>query len=167
MFGYWMYLTLIFYRQTLTRMKLLWSSLGQLCTMTTWTIWTYVRRSGSWTASVTSCTCRVVLPNCLLLFIITTTRAKRGQTADLEIVQSVSRNFNVLLKNFCKKREYIGSKTRNCAMICFWWWGYVQRNELFLYFRIENHGYVTNTDITYAKQIIFAVISETFCCSTL
>ena len=34
----------------------------------------------------------------------------------LQIVQIVSGNLNVLLKNFCEKREYIGSKTRNCAM---------------------------------------------------
>ena len=40
--------------------------------------------------------------------------------SDLEIVQSVSGNFNVLLKNFCEKREYIGSKTRNYAKKCFW-----------------------------------------------
>ena len=37
-----------------------------------------------------------------------------------------------------------------------------KETKLLLYFRIENHGYVTKTDITYAKQIIFAVISETF-----
>ena len=39
--------------------------------------------------------------------------------------------------------------------------------KLLLYFRIENHEYATKTDRTYAKQIIFAAISETFCCSTL
>ena len=37
-----------------------------------------------------------------------------------------------------------------------------KETKLLLYFRIENHGCVTKTDITYAKQIIFAVISETF-----
>ena len=37
-----------------------------------------------------------------------------------------------------------------------------KETKLLLYFRIENHGYVTKTNITYAKQIIFAVISETF-----
>ena len=42
-----------------------------------------------------------------------------------------------------------------------------KETKLLLYFRIENHGYATKTDITYAKQIILAVISETFCCSTL
>ena len=60
-------------------------------------------------------------------------------------MQSVSGNFNVLLKNFCEKREYIRSKTRNYAKKCFWWWGYVQETKLLLYFRIENHGYVTKT----------------------
>ena len=42
-----------------------------------------------------------------------------------------------------------------------------KETKLLLYFRIENHGYVTKTVITYAKQIILAEISETFCCSTL
>ena len=37
-----------------------------------------------------------------------------------------------------------------------------KETKLLLYFRIENHGYVTKNDITYTKQIIFAVISETF-----
>ena len=37
-----------------------------------------------------------------------------------------------------------------------------KETKLLLYFRIVNHGYATKTDITYAKQIIFAVISETF-----
>ena len=38
-----------------------------------------------------------------------------------------------------------------------------KETKLLLYFRIENHGYATKTVITYAKQIILAVISETFC----
>ena len=42
-----------------------------------------------------------------------------------------------------------------------------KETKLLLYFRKENHGYVTKTAISYAKQIILAVISETFCCSTL
>ena len=42
-----------------------------------------------------------------------------------------------------------------------------KETKLLLYIRIKNHGYVTKTVITYAKQIILAVISETFCCSTL
>ena len=50
--------------------------------------------------------------------------------ADLEIVQSVSGNFNVILKNFCEKREYIGSKTRNYENK----WGYVQRNKVVIVF---------------------------------
>ena len=37
-----------------------------------------------------------------------------------------------------------------------------KETKLLLYFRIENHGYVTKTGIAYVKQIIFAVISETF-----
>ena len=37
-----------------------------------------------------------------------------------------------------------------------------KETKLLLYFRIENHGYVTKTVITYAKQIILAVISEIF-----
>ena len=40
-----------------------------------------------------------------------------------------------LLKNFCEKREYIGSKTRNYAKKCFWWWGYVQRNKVVIVFQ--------------------------------
>ena len=42
-----------------------------------------------------------------------------------------------------------------------------KETKLLLYFRLEHHGYATKTGITYAKEIILAVDSETFCCSTL
>ena len=68
-------------------------------------------------------------------------------------MQSVSGNFNVLLKSFCEKRQYILCQKHVI----------VRRNvsddgdtfketKLLLYFRIENHGYATKTGITYANR---------------
>ena len=64
----------------------------------------------------------------------------RDLGTDLEIVQSVSGNFNVLLNNSCEKREYIGSKTRNYARNVSDDGYMFQETKLLLYFRIENHG---------------------------
>ena len=38
-----------------------------------------------------------------------------------------------------------------------------KETKLLMYSIRGNHGYVTKTDISYAKQIILAEISETFC----
>ena len=98
--------------------------------------------------------------------------------ADLEIVLSVSGNFNVLLKNFCEKWEYIGSKTRNYAKKCFWWWGYVQRNKVVIVFKnrkswvyhknwynlSKTNNFCSNFRNIFAVQLCkYLKIKKTFC----
>ena len=83
-----------------------------------------------------------------------------------------------LLKNFCEKRKYVGSKTRNCVMKCFWWWGYVQRNKVVIVFQnrkswvchkncynlSKTNNFCSNFRNIFAAQLCkYLKIKKTFC----
>ena len=46
-------------------------------------------------------------------------------------------------------------------------WNIFKETKLLMYSNRENHGYVLTSDMFYANHMIFAEISETFCCLVL